>query len=257
MTFTSLPASFLAKVGRMRAQFGKVNSQHADVLPWVDVPLPISNLLGGEEGWIGNGVSIARLFPLPGDTFSEATLQVFSGEAEGLFAGEERNDLAYNLHYRLFRDLTEATNLDLGLSYALGPNDSQPGAETRLEGVNATWRWKPLRRALYRTVIVRGELMRSRREEPDETLAASGWFLSGDLRLGRRWWLGGRYESSERGTDPGVTDTGESLILTFWPSEFSQLRGQLRHRDYGEGTDATELLLQLQFSIGTHAAHPF
>jgi hypothetical protein len=257
VTFTSLPSSFLVKVGRMRAQFGKVNSQHADVLPWADTPLPIVNLLGGEEGWIGDGVSVARLFPLPGDTFSEATLQVFRGEAEGLFAGDERSDLAYDLHYRVFRDLTEATNLDLGLSYAFGPNDSQPDAETRLEGVNATWRWKPLQRALYRGVVVRGELFRSRREQPEGTLTADGWFTSVDVRLGRRWWLGGRYESSERAAEPHLTDTGEALILTFWPSEFSQLRGELRRREYDEGRNATELLLQLQFSMGTHATHPF
>ena len=34
----------------MRAQFGKVNTLHAHVLPWVDEPLVMKNLLGGEEG---------------------------------------------------------------------------------------------------------------------------------------------------------------------------------------------------------------
>jgi len=33
LTFTSLPGQFLAKVGRMRVQFGKINTLHLHVLP--------------------------------------------------------------------------------------------------------------------------------------------------------------------------------------------------------------------------------
>ena len=36
VTFTALPAGLLAKVGKMRGQFGRVNTMHAHVLPWVD-----------------------------------------------------------------------------------------------------------------------------------------------------------------------------------------------------------------------------
>src|SRR4029079_15527446 len=123
--FTSLPAGLLAKVGRMRAQFDKTNPLHLHVLPWPDEPLPITNLLGGDEGWAGDGIQVSRLMPLPGDTFSEATVQVFRGEREGLFEPDKRSDLAYDLRYRVFRDLTEATNLDLGVSWAQGPNATE------------------------------------------------------------------------------------------------------------------------------------
>ena len=58
-----------------------------------------------------------------------------------VFTARKRGDLAYNGHYRVFRDLTEATNLDLGLSYADGPNDSAPDARTRLQGLDATLRY--------------------------------------------------------------------------------------------------------------------
>lgn len=257
ITFTALPADFLAKAGRMRVLFGKVNSQHLDVLPWPDQPLPVVNLLGGDEGWVGTGVSIGKLLPLPHDTFSEATLQIFRGEAEGLFAGERRKDLAYNGHYRVFRDLTEATNLDLGLSYARGPNDTAPGAQTRLAALDLTYRWRPLRQGTYRGFILRGEVFRSRREQQEATESATGWFASGDYRLAKRWFTGLRYEASERAADARLRDTGQAWTLTFWPSEFTQLRSELRRRDYAEEITATELLLQLQFSIGAHGAHPF
>ena len=258
ITFTALPADLLVKVGRMRTFFGKVNTLHLHTLPWPDEPLPIVDILGSDEGWIGTGVSAARLIPLPADTFSELTLQVFRGEAEGLFAEEERSDLAWNGHYRVFRDLTESTNLDLGLSYAFGPNDSGPGEETRLAALDATYRWKPLQRGRYRSFVARGELFRAEREHPGpDPGEALGWFASGEVQLARRWFLGARVESAEHPDDPGARDRGLAGLLTFWPSEFSQLRGELRRREYADGSTADEFLMQLQFAIGAHGAHPF
>ncbi len=277
VTFTSLPAGLLAKVGRIRAQFGKTNPLHLHALPWADEPLPIVNLLGGDEGWVGDGVSVARLVPLPADTFSEATLQVFRGDAEGLFEADERSDLAYALRYRVFRDLTEATNVDLGVSYGWGPNatevasddpDTEPlffRGKTRLTGFDATLRWKPLTTALYRSFTGRAELIRSRREQPGDDPTALGWFVSGDYQLARRWFVGGRVEAAEHADEEALRDRGAALTLTFWPSEFSQLRAEYRRRRYEAfdadfarfDTTANELLLQLQFSMGAHGAHPF
>jgi hypothetical protein len=256
-TFTSLPQSLLARVGRMRTYFGKVNTLHLHVLPWPDEPLPVVNLLGS-DGWIGTGVSLARLIPLPGDTFSEATLQVVRGEAEGLFAARRRSDLAYNGHYRVFRDLTDASNLDLGLSYAVGPNGTSADAKTRLSGFDFTYRYKPLVTATYRSSTVRGELFRSDRDQPGSRQRAYGWFLSGDYQLAKRWFVGARVEAADHADDASRRDTGQAVLLTFWPSEFSQLRGELRRRHYGITDEtANELLLQLQFAIGAHGAHPF
>src|SRR5262249_24755464 len=166
LTLTSLPWKLLAKVGRMRTSFGKINTLHLHVLPWPDEPLPIVNLLGGEEGWIGTGVSISKLIPLPGSVFSEAILQVFDGTAGDLFTAPSRGDLAYNGQYRIFSDLTESTNLDVGLSYGTGPNALTSSSRTRLEDVYATFRWKPLRTATYRSASVRGEYIRSEQEQP-------------------------------------------------------------------------------------------
>jgi hypothetical protein len=258
VTFTSLPQQLLAKVGRMRVTFGGINPLHLHVLPWPDEPLAVVNLLGGEDGWIGTGASLARLLPLPGDTFSELTAQVFRGDSPNLFAAPTRGALAYNGHYRIFRDLTEALNLNLGLSYAYGPNGTTFRAKTRLQGIDVTLRYKPLVTGLYHSLVVRGEVMHSDREQPGGNQSALGWFAAADYQLARRWFVGGRLEAADRATNARHTDTGRALILTFWPSEFSQLRAELRRRHYGlEEIAATELLLQLQFAIGAHGAHPF
>ncbi len=263
ITFTSLPAGLLAKVGRMRTAFGKINTLHLHVLPWPDVPLPILNLLGGEEGWKGTGVSVARLIPLPADIFSELTAQVFRGDAEGLFEAKRRSDLAYNGHYRVFQDLSEDVNLDLGFSYGAGPNDTSTDETrrwTKLEAIDFTLRWKPLRTGNYRSASFRGELFRSRRDQPESLgglQTARGWFLSGEYQLAKRWFVGGRVESSDHADDGSKRDTGQAVTLTFWPSEFSQVRGELRRRRYAGAVTANEALLQLQFAIGAHGAHPF
>ena len=75
--------------------------------------------------------------------------------------------------------------------------------------------------------------------------------------FGRRWFLGGRFDRSDRLTDTRLHDTGGSILLTYWPSEFSQIRGQLRRTRYGEKLTANEFLFQFQFSMGAHGAHPF
>jgi hypothetical protein len=259
-TFTSLPAGLLVKAGRMRTAFGKVNTLHLHVLPWPDEPLPVVNLLGGDEGWIGTGVSIARLFPV-GDVFTEGTLQIFRGQAGELFDGDRRSDLSYNGHYRVFMDLTEASNVDLGLSYGFGPNGTSAdteSADTRLEGLDLTYRWKPLQTGSYRSASFRGEVYRSRREQPEGEQTALGWYASGDYQLARRWFVGARLEAADHAEDDTLRDTGTAGTLTFWPSEFSQLRAELRRRHYGLTDEtANELLLQLQFAIGAHGAHPF
>ncbi len=95
VTFLHLPFDLLVKVGKFKAQFGKINTLHTHVLPWADEPLPLANLLGSEEGWNDAGVSVARLIELPGDTFSELTGQVFRGDVEGLFAAPSRGKLAW------------------------------------------------------------------------------------------------------------------------------------------------------------------
>jgi hypothetical protein len=258
ITFTHLPADLLAKVGKFKAQIGKINLMHTHVLPWVDEPLPIVNLLGGEEGWNDAGVSVARIFPLPGDTFSELILQLFRGESEGLFEASSRSDLAYLGQYRAYRDFGDDHNVELGATWGRGHNGVTEDSETTLENIHLVYRWRPLSGKPYRGFILRSELFRSRREQPPDSKQSSrGFFVAGDYRLGQRWFAGGRYEFSDHADDETQRDRGGAAILTFWPSEFSQIRGELRQRKYAGGIKANEAFLQFQFSIGAHGAHPF
>jgi hypothetical protein len=265
VTLTSLPGGLLTKVGKMRAAFGKVNSLHNHVLPWADRPLVINNLVGGEDGISDAGVSVARLIPNPW-LFLEATGQVFRGDSGSvehpLYHSNQRDQLSYVAHVRGYQDISESTNIDLGVSASRGYNASGlpqdiDNLTTQLFGMDATVRWKPLRRSIYHSFVGRSEVIWSRREQPNGLQSGMGYYVSGDYQFARRWFAGIRFDGSDRAYDATLHDSGGSAILTYWPSEFSQVRGQYRRTDYATGAIANEFLFQFQFSIGAHGAHPF
>ena len=61
-----------------------------------------------------------------------------------------------------------------------------------------------------------------------QTQHAFGFYSDAEYRANRRWTLGGRFDRSGHAANARLTDTGFSAILTYWPSEFSQIRGQYR-----------------------------
>src|SRR6266849_4705634 len=271
VTFTSLPAGLLMKVGKMRADFGKVNTIHNHALAYIDRPLATDNLVGGEDGIDDSGISITRFLPAPKNWFAEGTAQVFRGDSSTVYAANRREDLSVVGHLRAYRDLSESTNLDLGVSYSRG--HSNLGADlgsnffTNLYGADATLRWKPLRRAIYKNFLFRTELFWSARDQLSpvnifQTQHAFGMYTSAEYRVNRRWTVGGRFDRSGRATNANLTDTGFSGILTYWPSEFSQIRGQYRFGHLalgvpGDFSNANEFLFQFLFVMGAHGAHPF
>lgn len=263
ITFPTLPGGILMKVGKTKAAFGKINALHSHVLPWADRPLVLEKLVGGEEGLADSGMSLARLIPNPW-VFLEATGQVYRGDSGDLFQSSKRGDVSYVGHLRAYQDLNEENNLDFGLSYARGYNGSglQDGVDlgrftTDLYGIDATYRWKPLRRSIYSSFLGRSELIWSRREQPDGLQKAFGLYVSGDYQFARRWFAGARYDRSNHAHDASLRDSGQSLLLTFKPTEFSLIRGQYRRTRFAIAETANEFLFQFLFAIGAHGAHPF
>lgn len=260
ITFLTVPGDFILKVGRLKGAFGKLNTEHLHVRLFADAPLNMTNLLGSEDGIEDAGLSLSRLIPMPSEIFLEATAQLFRGTSGNLFEAHTRNDVEPLFHLKAYRDLSEDANLELGGSWTRANNLEGPGFHTALTGVDATFRWKPLQQGLYRSVLVRAEWTLSERETPAGTVRADGYYVWGQYQLGRRWFAGFRHDESDHAGDASRRDRGNSLVLTFWPSEFSQVRAQLRRNRYDQpegAITATELLLQLQFAIGAHGAHPF
>jgi hypothetical protein len=250
--FVTLPYDLTAKTGKFKAMFGKDNTWHAHVRPWVDQPLVVHNFFG-DEGFNDDGISVSKTIANPWNAFIEATGEVFEGRVENVFDRGGLNDLVYNGHLKFFRDFSENSNVELGTSYARGTlND----AHNQFGGVDVTYRWKPPQRGLYNSFIGRLEAITDRRGDAGKRL--NGFYASADYQLAQRWFTGLRVDSADRFADGAIpNDRGLSATLTFWPSEFSQIRGQLRRTRYGDARTVNELLLQLQFAIGAHGAHVF
>lgn len=272
ITFTALPANLLLKVGKMRAQFGKMNTLHTHSLPTADRPLVTANLLGGDEGISDAGLSLSHLVRNP-YLFLELTGEVYAGQSE-VFQSDRRSHLSYVGRVRAYRDLSDAMNIDLGSSFAVGKSsvemlppiltalDEEPalgtGLNRRLFGVDATLRYRAPERAIYRRFNLRTELVWMRQDLPDGSLHKTfGGYGLAEYQFARRWYAGARIDRSGRAIEPGAIDTGAAAFLTFWPTEFSQIRGQFRRINFAEGVRGNEILLQFNFSMGAHAAHIF
>lgn len=259
-TFTALPKQLQLKAGKMRAEFGKMNTLHTHALPTVDRPLVTMNLVGGEEGLSDSGLSLSKIIDNP-LVYLEATGEVYAGTGD-VFQSARRSRPTYLGRVRTYRDLSEDKNLEIGTSYAFGQTDV--GADDALElhkqlfGMDATFRYRPLRRAIYQRLNLRTELIWSRQQLPGSLeTTAFGLYALGEYQFARRWYVGGRLDRSGRALDGTRIDRGGSLFVTFWPTEFSQVRTQFRRTSFAEDVSANELLFQLNFSIGTHGAHVF
>ena len=267
ITFTSLPGRLQLKAGKMRAQFGKMNTLHTHALPSVDRPLVTENLVGGDEGISEAGMSLSHLINNP-MLFLEVVGEVYAGNSE-MFQSSKRSALVYVGRVHGYRDLTDSMNIDFGSSVAYGPTTVAPidplppeGVTTdlnrRLVGLDATFRYRPLERAIYRRLNIRTEFIWSRQEMPAaDAQNAFGYYVSGEYQFARRWYLGARADRSGRAQDGASVDNGASVFLTFWPTEFSQIRGQYRNIRFAGGERANEFLFQFNFSIGAHGAHVF
>jgi hypothetical protein len=111
-----------------------------------------------------------------------------------------RNDVSTVEHHRAYRDLTESTNLDIGASYARGHSVFGPDVLNQFYRVDATMRWKPLRRAIF-NILLWGAVNSSGaacvcRENPASR--PFGYYVSGDYEFARRGFVGARFDRSER-----------------------------------------------------------
>ena len=258
LTFLSLPLGLQAKLGKFKDHFGKANLYHTHNSPWVDDPTMIANFFG-EEGLNGQGISLNRLISNPWDQYVELTLEAVNNDNPESFSGNNGDSLAFIAHLKNFLEFSDASNLEVGLSAATGPNDQGHGGyRTNLEGMDLTYRWRPPEQGLYKSLIFQNELLFSQKDQPlgGEVRSLGGYSYLG-YQFQRRWSAGTRYDYSEFPDNNDHLEKVLSGILTFQQSEFAFLRLQYTHRERNFSDNANELWLQCNFGIGPHRAHQY
>ena len=266
---TSLPWNLTAKGGRFLADFGRFPKVHEHELPFVNQPLSIQRMVGGETQ--ADGVEMNYLFPTP--FFLRATLGGMNK------IGEDNNQVnnskprswsqfTYLGRLNTYFDLTDNQSVELGTSMAYTPSlrlagDPNGGYRT-LNGVDLTYRYQPLGGAVYQGLTWGSELYtNSERTEnnPGGSFAkrarSYGGYSYVETKLNKNWSTGFQVDYAPMVATPAQRTMSYTPFLTWNLSEFNRLRFQYSYlnnnfRDPDKAENGNQFFLQWTTVIGSH-----
>jgi len=250
-----LPLEFQLKAGKFYTYFGKDNKTHHHARPYVDVPTFVRNYLG-EEGISGTGFSLRKVIPI-GNIFGEAVIEAFNDENSLTFSGGKSGKPIYNGHFRLYTDLSDSSNIEIGYSHLRGFNNEAANRLTKIQGMDLTYRWRPVKRGKYNSMLLRGEYLWSDRENAERQVKTEGYYALAQYQMNRNWYVGARYDYSGF---PNLINSHEksiSGILTYRPTEFSFYRLQYKNTKSNFKKSRNEWWFQMNWTIGPHGAHGY
>ncbi|MCF6258089.1 MAG: hypothetical protein L3J98_14265 [Gammaproteobacteria bacterium] len=286
LTTRGLSSGLQIKAGQFFTEFGRQNKQHPHTWAFVDQPVILSRLFGG-DGLRSQGARLAWLMPV--GWYSELYLGAQNANGETvtsfLFApGEEvaghtlqersankGSELLYNARWLNGLDLSETVSMNIGFSGLIGPNSSGADTDTVIYGADIYLKWQPLRSqrgfpfVAWHTEFLKRDYDAGDVTDPShETLKDSGGFTQVLWGFKPGWIAGLRYDfaraNGNTATDPQRDNrTRISPNVTWYLSEYSKLRLQYNYDKTEHLADNTNhsLWLQYEFNIGSHAAHTF
>ncbi len=251
ISYDALPGRLGLKAGIFHTNFGKLNRYHKHALPWADRDLATRTFFG-EEGLIGTGVSLTWLPPkLPIAHTNELSFELVNNDNDQVFSGRGFSDPVYIGRLLNYYDVTDNAYFEWGVSAATSHWDQEKRNRSTVYGLDMSYRWQPLQRALYRSLELRGEAFWNQRQDgPGGNPFAM--YASGEYQLSRRVFAGLRYQYAENFEDTGEHTSGFSPFLTFWQSEFVRLRGQYDFLNHNSREDENRFFLQFTWSLGPH-----
>ena len=288
---SSLPWNLQLKVGQYFLEFGRQNNQHPHAWAFADQPL-VLNRMFGPEGLRSQGARLSWLFPT--SWYTEAMISVVNsaGGTTSSFRSDESSeihggqplqrqvlggkDLLFVPRIATSLDLTETQTIVVGVSAALGPNNSGPDASTQIYGADLYWKWKSARAAAgFPFVSFQAEALTRTYDAAARSTAASpsvslpGESLKDGGAYGQVLWgirplvvagLRGEFASGNDAAFASELRRDRYRVspnFTWYPTEFSKFRVQYNydHRA-GLGIDHS-VWFQLEYLLGAHAAHKF
>jgi hypothetical protein len=272
-------------VGKLRQQFGIVNRWHKHALDQVDFPLALRQIFG-DGGLNQTGASVDWVLPTFLGASQEVTFQVTDPANARLFGNNEDGLPTALVHYKNYRDLSDATYLEVGLTALTGRNNrwevtSAGGEEpveidsnlwTRVFGADFSLVWEPTGRMRYQNIEWHTEFYWLDRDllAPDgsgqDTLNAWGAYTYLQAKVSRTLDVGLRLDYYEPDTKPYAeslsplavleADANQWMVspyLTWWQSPFVKFRVEYDHLEaQGLGADEDRVWLQCVFAAGPH-----
>jgi hypothetical protein len=266
---TSLPWNLTAKGGRFLADFGRFPKLHEHELPFVNQPLSIQRMVGGETQ--ADGVEMNYLFPTP--FFLRATLGGMNK------MGEDNNQVnnsrprswsqfTYLGRINTYFDLTDNQSIELGTSMAYTPSlrlaGESNGGYRALNGVDLTYRYQPLGGTVYQGLTWGSELFtNSERAENNpggifvRRARSYGGYSYVETKLNKNWATGFQVDYAPMVGAPAQRTMSYSPFLTWNLSEFNRLRFQYSYlnnnfRDPDKTENGNQFFLQWTTVIGAH-----
>jgi len=263
---TSLPWNLTAKGGRFFADFGRLPKNHPHEYAFVNTPLSIERMVGGESK--ADGVELNYLFPFP--FFLRATLGGYNKIGEG----NERLDdtksrswsrFTYLARLNTYFDVTDHQSIELGSSLAYTPSvrvaGDAVGGDRTLGGIDLTYRYQPLDSTTYQGLTVGSELFTNservmRSDDVFRRRQAFGGYSYAEVKLNKSWSTGFLFDYAPSIESPGKKTLSYSPFLTWNLSEFNRLRFQYSFLDDNVRADKSErgnqFFLQWTTIIGAH-----
>jgi hypothetical protein len=265
MVTTSLPWNLQARGGRFFADFGRLAKFHPHEYAFVNTPLSLERLVGGESK--ADGVELSYLFPTP--FFLRGTVGGYNkmgAENERLDDTKSRawSRFTYLGRLHTYFDVADSHGLELGSSLAFTPSIRIPsdphGGNRTLAGVDVTYRYQPLGSTLYQGFTLAGEFFgnseRVERASGFRRMFAPGGYAYGEAKINREWAAGFLYDNAPSLTSPGKKTIGYSPFVTWSLSEFNRLRLQYSYLDDKVREEKAErghqFFLQWTTVLGSH-----
>jgi hypothetical protein len=265
MVTTSLPWNLQARAGRFFADFGRLAKFHPHEYAFVNTPLSLERIVGGESQ--ADGVELSYLFPSP--FFLRGTI----GGYNKLGAENERLDqtksrawsrFTYLARLQTYFDLTDHQSVELGTSVAFTPSIRIPsdpqGGDRTLTGVDVTYRYQPLGSTLYQGFTIGGEFFgnseRVERASGFRRMFAPGGYVYGEAKINREWAAGFLFDNAPSLSSPGKKTLSYSPFITWNLSEFNRLRFQYSYFDdkvrEEKSESGNQFFLQWTTVLGSH-----
>jgi hypothetical protein len=287
-----LPGPLQLKGGRFKNTFGKWNTLHNHAFFTVDRPDALVNFLG-DDSLTSDGLSLSVLIPNPWDQYIDSITEVGTALGGTSFNNERRN-LTYLEHLAWFLNTGPNSTIEFGATAArgwVGASDTLQneiaacggpctGLEPRSElesavnGVDVTYKWKPVRLNVYKSFLWQTEVLHSRRHvdslttipslEP-EVVSASGGYSYLEWQFAKRWRAGARYDRSGFPDSETARENAVAAVVRFQPSEFQEIRFEYKrtHRNdeaalrFDDETEDSQLFFEWIPVIGAHGAHKY
>jgi hypothetical protein len=266
---TSLPWNLTAKGGRFFADFGRLPKNHPHEYAFVNTPLSIERMVGGESK--ADGVEVNYLLPTP--FFLRATLGGYNKIGEENDRVDDTKSRSWSRFTYLGRlntyfDVTDNQSIELGSSFAYTPSarlSDTFGSDRGLAGIDLTYRYQPLDSSLYQGVTWGSELFVNSEQRPltleDDSIVGKrrrsvGGYTYGEVKLNKNWSTGFLFDYAPSIDEPAKKTKSYSPFLTWNLSEFNRLRFQYSYFDDKVREEKSErghqFFLQWTTVIGAH-----